>query len=168
MEKIRWICLLQMATVLLLAWSHPGYGSQIHESAKAGDIGMAKAIIKSASTLVNDLDENGATSLHLACAEGQAGVVSFLIDNKADINAKDHGGSTPLLHAAKAKNKTIVELLLEHGANAKTANQNGDYPLAWAAYSGHDDMVELLLARKVNVNARNNNGARLSISLDNL
>lgn len=45
---------------------------------------------------VNAPNEEGSTALHVAAAVGCRGVVQYLTDNKADINAVDSLGNTPL------------------------------------------------------------------------
>lgn len=45
---------------------------------------------------VNAPNEEGSTALHVAAAVGSRGVVQYLTDNKADINAVDSLGNTPL------------------------------------------------------------------------
>ena len=45
---------------------------------------------------VNAPNEEGSTALHVAAAVGSRGVVQYLTDNKADINAVDLLGNTPL------------------------------------------------------------------------
>lgn len=45
---------------------------------------------------LNAPNEEGSTALHVAAAVGSRGVVQYLTDNKADINAVDLLGNTPL------------------------------------------------------------------------
>lgn len=45
---------------------------------------------------VNAPNEEGSTALHVSAAVGSRGVVQYLTDNKADINAVDSLGNTPL------------------------------------------------------------------------
>ena len=45
---------------------------------------------------LNAPNEEGSTALHVAAAVGSRGVVQYLTDNKADINAVDSLGNTPL------------------------------------------------------------------------
>ena len=45
---------------------------------------------------VNAPNEEGSTALHVAAAVGSRGVVQYLTDNKADINAVDSLENTPL------------------------------------------------------------------------
>jgi ankyrin repeat protein len=53
-------------------------------------------------------------------------IVSFLLKNGADVNAKDKDGMTALaLAAANNPNPEIVSLLLENGADAHIKIENG-------------------------------------------
>ena len=100
---------------------------------------------------------HGGTALHIASALGHLGVVRFLIEHGASVNARGLNGSTPLHWAAGSGSVQVVRCLLDHGADAKiptwTWSRNaggrgsGQTPLHWAAESGHDDVVELILER---------------------
>lgn len=71
----------------------------------------------------NAQDDNGATLLHIASANGYASVAEQLLDQRAQLELKDSDGWTPL-HAASCWGQVqIVELLVAHGAdlNAKSA-----------------------------------------------
>ena len=56
----------------------------------------------------------------------RAVIVKYLLEHKADINARDDRGGTALLHAcAQAASLTVIQLLLDHGADASLADQTG-------------------------------------------
>ena len=48
-----------------------------------------------------EINKDGWTALHYAAFQGQTPVAKYLIDNKADINAKAPNGVTPLMAAAR-------------------------------------------------------------------
>ena len=54
--------------------------------------------------------------LHLACSHKQVEVVSYLVENRADINAKNEKGRTPLDIAITAKQRKTTSLLKSMGA----------------------------------------------------
>lgn len=86
------------------------------------------------------------TPLHKACKNGQLDMVSELIKNGADVNAKDAAGWTPLHDVAGfSGNIDIVRLLIENGAdvNAETIFWK-DTPVSMAWVKGRKDVVKLL------------------------
>ena len=56
------------------------------------------------------------TPLHWAASNGSLSVVEYLVNQKANINAKDDDGKTPLRLASENKNKRIAEFLKKNGA----------------------------------------------------
>jgi len=63
------------------------------------------------------------TPLHYAAQNGHLSVVEYLVNQKADINAKDYGKMTPLHYAAQNGHLSVVEYLINQKAdiNAKNA-----------------------------------------------
>jgi hypothetical protein len=74
---------------------------------------------------------NGYKMLAVACAFGQEGVVKFLIENGAEVNAVNKvkpGNFTALDVAELYKHKVIVTLLRSHGAkHFKELSKSGQY-----------------------------------------
>jgi ankyrin repeat protein len=145
-------------TILLvvLAWSHLAFCSEIHDAAKAGDLNKVKVLLKADPNLISSKDNFGMTALHYAVAQYQKDMVQLLLANKADVNAKDKPGWTPLHYAAAQGYKDIAKLLLTNKAEIDATNNYGFTPLHLAADGGFKEVAELLLANKAEVNARNN------------
>jgi len=61
------------------------------------------------------------TPLHYAAQYGHLSVVEYLVNQKADINAKDKDNRTPLHRAARYGHLSVVEYLVNQRAdiNAK-------------------------------------------------
>ncbi|KAM4606110.1 protein phosphatase 1 regulatory subunit 16A [Polymixia lowei] len=78
---------------------------------------------------VNAQDDNGATLLHVASANGFLSVAELLLENRAQVEAKDSDGWTPL-HAASCWGQIqMVELLVGHGASLNTKSVLEETPL---------------------------------------
>lgn len=96
--------------------------------------------------------------LHEAASEGDAALVSRLIKDGADVNARNKEGLTPLMMAAGRGNVKIAALLLNKGAdvNAKLELENyrGLTALMFAIFDGHAEAVKLLIERGADVNAK--------------
>jgi len=96
--------------------------------------------------------------LHGASSLGHAGVVTYLLESGAAVDALDRKSHTPLAWAAACGRKNIVEVLLAHEAKIDLADDLGATPLHWAAYCGRDDVVEFLCACGANAIAKDNGG----------
>ncbi len=96
------------------------------------------------------------TALMLACAQGQADIVTLLLSEGAntEIKAPDNG-DTALIIATKKDDTNIVKLLLEHGAKVDNKNKEGFSPLALAVEGNNSEIVKLLLEKRANVNTVN-------------
>ena len=98
------------------------------------------------------------TLLMQAAYHGRKDLVSFLLDEGADINALSSTNKSALSIALERGHTDIVKMLLEHGANSNHLARMGDKkwtPLMHAVYHGKTDMVKLLLEKGANVNALN-------------
>uniref|UniRef100_A0AAQ5WW16 Protein phosphatase 1, regulatory subunit 16A n=1 Tax=Amphiprion ocellaris TaxID=80972 RepID=A0AAQ5WW16_AMPOC len=95
------------------------------ETAMVADI---RALVQSGADL-NAQDNNGATLLHIASANGYVSVAELLLENSAQVEVKDSDGWTPL-HAASCWGQIqMVELLVAHGASLNAKSVLEETPL---------------------------------------
>ncbi|XP_072234551.1 protein phosphatase 1 regulatory subunit 16A [Leuresthes tenuis] len=87
-----------------------------------------KALVQSGADL-NAQDNNGATLLHIASANGYISVAELLLENRAQMELKDSDGWTPLHAAACWGQIQMVELLVAHGASLNTKSVLEETPL---------------------------------------
>jgi ankyrin repeat protein len=85
-------------------------------------------------------------------------VVSFLLENGANVDDRDLIDQTPLIVASQHGCKAIVELLLKAGSNIKHKNQQGETALLSAAQEGHIEVVKVLIAAGADANEPNSDG----------
>uniref|UniRef100_A0A673Y594 Protein phosphatase 1 regulatory subunit 16A n=1 Tax=Salmo trutta TaxID=8032 RepID=A0A673Y594_SALTR len=87
-----------------------------------------RALVQSGADL-NAQDDNRATLLHLAAANGYLLVGELLLEHQAKVEEKDTDGWTPL-HAASCWGQVqMVELLVAHGASLNTKSVLEETPL---------------------------------------
>ncbi|XP_022541167.2 protein phosphatase 1 regulatory subunit 16A [Astyanax mexicanus] len=78
---------------------------------------------------LNAADEQGATLLHVAAANGYLSVGELLLEQRVRVEEKDSDGWTPLHAAACWGQLHMVELLVAHGANLNAKSALEETPL---------------------------------------
>jgi len=102
------------------------------------------------TTLVKDLENidiqnnYGWTLLHITIRRDRRDMVTYLLDNGADINKIDAVGWTPLMEAIMDEMTELVKLLVERGADKSIANARGATAPMLAQKFGRADMFEYL------------------------
>jgi hypothetical protein len=99
------------------------------------DIDGVRFFSKAGASIINQRNKGGATSLHIACREGNFEIVKILIDNGANVNIVDNEGWSPLMRASLAGKQDIVEILLKNGAKAQLLNSLNEGALVHATTS---------------------------------
>lgn len=137
----------------------------IFPAARDGNLAKVKLLVEDDPEEVFQRNVDQFTPLNQA-AYGHADVVEYLLEHKADIEAKTCQNETPLMDAAYGGYLDVVKLLLEKGANVNAVNTNkldadqvhGMTALHFAAEGAHPDVAEVLLAHKADVNAKDQYG----------
>ncbi|RZF38294.1 hypothetical protein LSTR_LSTR007892 [Laodelphax striatellus] len=100
----------------------------------------------------------GAPPLWCASAAGHLGVVRFLVQRGARINATTRTHSTPLRAACFDGHFEIVKFLIANGANIEVSNRHGHTCLMIACYKGHYKIAQYLLSLGAHVNTKSVKG----------
>ena len=97
--------------------------------------------------------EDGQTPLHIAISRKHNGIVKFLLDNEADLEAQDLNGSTPLHEACRYGNVEAVRDLLEARANVNSQDSLCKTPLLLIIpEQARLEIYKLLIEYKADVN----------------
>lgn len=107
-----------------------------------GNTPIVKVLLE-AGVAVNYTSDQG-TALMAAVVRGNATVVGWLLDYKADPNLTDVQGNTALHFAVQFKNIAIIQQLLAHGAHREAKDGKGMTPFEYAVQSGDEAIIALL------------------------
>jgi ankyrin repeat protein len=97
-------------------------------------------------TKVNHTQNDGATSLYIACEEKHLDIVKLLVDYDADPTIGIHTGISPMYNACEKENLSSVELFLKNKVNPNGRFQSGCTPLSLACTNGYKALFCLLLS----------------------
>jgi ankyrin repeat protein len=109
-------------------------------AALAGQLEIAKRLRAKGA----ELDYPGWTPLIYASTGGHDAVVTFLLDQGANINAESANGTTALMMAAREGKGRTVDLLVKRGADVNHRNENNVSALDWAKRGNETEMVAVL------------------------
>ncbi|MDR1385877.1 MAG: ankyrin repeat domain-containing protein [Planctomycetaceae bacterium] len=129
---------------------------------KVGSLDDVKFIVRlwAKEDIVNARDDNGLTPIHYATRYSQIGVLKFLVEKGADVNAESNDGETPIYVAAALSSKVdVLKFLVEKGADVNVKSNDGKAPLHWAAIDGNLEAVKVLVNAGANINEEDNAGA---------
>jgi ankyrin repeat protein len=137
-----------------IAWNLFQHGAPVPNSPDLEYFG--KAGIANDVSLAFDL---GNTPLHFAASRGQTGILRFLVQKGAVVDARDMAGNTPLHKALENTQLEAVKDLLRLGAKVNLQDFNNNTALHLALTS-QDPLTEvrLLLENKADPNLKNNFG----------
>jgi ankyrin repeat protein len=127
--------------------TQPDGMTALHWAVQRRDVEMTDFLLDSGADFALT-NRTGAKPLYLAAVNGDAAILTRLLDAGEDANAVLTGeGETVLMLTAYTGNAAAVKLLLDRGADVNTQQFRGQTALMWAAAEGHTDVVKLLLAR---------------------
>jgi ammonium transporter Rh len=127
---------------------------RLMSAASVGHIDSLSELVEQKGVNADSRSFDNRTALHVACAGGQFEAAKFLVEHKADINAKDRYSSTPLDEAMKSETRSepLIEYLIAQGAqitpgSAETSLIN---LCAQKASPANVSLAESILKAKVN------------------
>ncbi|KAI9798410.1 MAG: Ankyrin-2 [Piccolia ochrophora] len=124
-----------------------------------GCVSTVNLLLNELTLLVSDSDNECQTALHMAALGGHFQVVTSLLENGADADARDKEGNAALHLAAEGGHAATTRLLLQKHSYVDMLNQEGENALHKAAKNGHDSIALMLLQAGIPVNAQTEEGS---------
>ena len=103
---------------------------------------------------INDKDDGGNTSLHIAASYHHMPLIQYLVKNECSIHLQNSYNSTPLFNACEEGSLDAVKFLAERGAAIKTFDKR-ETVLHVACKNNNLPLVEYLLQNGFDINVRN-------------
>ena len=110
----------------------------LHCAADYGQVYIIEMLLR-ANTLINVIDKNKRTPLHLACLRGHHEAAYILTENKANISWRDEDGNTAFLFACLSGSLDVMIMLLSRGASITETNKRGNTCLHAACQADSPD-----------------------------
>ncbi|MDD2780009.1 ankyrin repeat domain-containing protein [Sulfuricurvum sp.] len=101
---------------------------------------------------------NGNTPLMLAALEGNAMMVSRLIEAGADLYAINNDYNGVLFNACYSASPEVIRLLVEAGADINDTNEEGTTALMYAASASRVECIKMLLSLGADTTLQNEDG----------
>ena len=99
------------------------------------------------------------TATFVAAARDHLAVLSCLVENGADVNARSMDNNfTPLMIASRYGHVNVITFLVEHGANMDLQDKNGKTALHHAVCRNYLDATHKLMTLGANVNLQDKDG----------
>ncbi|XP_066846279.1 putative POTE ankyrin domain family member M [Anser cygnoides] len=126
----------------------------LHRAAARGDLARLRRHWWLKKRGKNRRDQAKRTPLHLACANGHADVVRFLVQEKCLLNLCDNTGRSPLMMAVESQHEECVAILLEHRADPNLKVYRGKSALHLAAAAPNTSLAEMLVEHGAHLEAK--------------
>ena len=116
----------------------------IHNAASTGDMQGVERLVEKGQ--IEKKDQYGGTPLITAVYYNQTGVVKYLLDKGANINAqKKRDGATALIYASMYNYPAMAKLLIDRGASVNVKDSKGHTALYYAKLYKFNDVTAILV-----------------------
>ena len=95
---------------------------QFFNAARDGDLATVRAVRESGVDVIGSRQEDGMSSILLACKHGHVDLLDYLLAQGANPNDEEHYGGTCLMAAACYRHPDCVRRLIDAGADVEYAD----------------------------------------------
>lgn len=117
---------------------------------------LVSDIVQYNKILVHQKNKNLQTPLHIACLQGKAETVKFLLASSLkELQEKDKKGLLPIHYAVKGGDYHVIEVLVQYGADISAMDSRGLTVLHHCVLESNLDLFfKLLKQYKLNINIK--------------
>ncbi|QZW33284.1 MPPV-015 ankyrin repeat protein [Magpiepox virus 2] len=131
----------------------------LEKNAENESIKIAELLLSKYPDLVNHVDHEHRTPLHLAVESNNIKMLKVLVSYGADINTVDNAGKTPICCAVIRNLIDVTKELISLGADINKGDINNMTPLHhMMRFAESTELIEILLDHGADINAVNNFG----------
>jgi ankyrin repeat protein len=138
-----------LVVFLILGCSQP---KDIYDICRKGTVLELQALHEKSPNQINTPNNNGYSPLVLACYYNNKDVVSFLLQNGADVDFNSSFG-TPLMAAVVKNHQDIVVQLLQKNATVNLSDESGTTALHYATMFRNTNTIQMLLEAGANIHS---------------
>ena len=114
-------------------------------AARSDNISLMKEVLTDFAFMINCVDYDGRSPLHVASSEGNISSVKYLLEMGANLHLRDRFGHSPLWDALKSRNKTVIELLRSGGAHFSSEQEAEiENEITRTIFDGDIEMLKLI------------------------
>lgn len=119
----------------------------------------AQTLFAAGGINVNEADTKGVPALLYACENGNAALVTWLLEQGATINARDAQQNTCLHRALKPRKAAdILNILIANGIEINAPNEKGETALIQVVRLGKKNLLTQLIEGRADLSARDSAG----------
>jgi Ankyrin repeats (3 copies)/Ankyrin repeats (many copies) len=128
------------------------------ETTAHGDLESVQLLLKNKAP-IDQKNEQGYASLHLAAKYGYTEIVELLIAHNATVNIQDQYNSTPLMLSMPFHSIKIAELLIANGTRLDAKNAYGNTALHITTFTKNERRIaEMLIDNNATIDIQNKLG----------
>ncbi len=139
--------------ILFLTYNYWSPESYLHRAVKKSDIEAVKKYLEKGGN-INIKSIFGHTALLIASKCASQEMLSFLIEQGANVNATLDCLESPLHWAVASRDPFRVELLIKNGARVNWQDDLGYTPLHWAVSRDFLEVAQVLINHGADINIR--------------